>query len=405
MELFGLPISQIELVDIERFCDLRIAENVSIDYKEKLSSKDPELQISKLACAFSNSLGGIALFGVKEKKRSDGRGLPDGLFGIGLGDAIEERIKQVCLNNVTPPIIPEVKTIDLSDGSGKVIVIARFVESDTTPHYLRVNGRVYLRTNDISQPLLDGNREASPDDVIWLLNRRQRPVELRNVLIKKANERLPQYEGRSLITISAIPLFPREELYKIEELTRLLRESKLTESYNCTSASNCLFVQRLKQTTLWNTFSHLEINRLGLIFYGTEARKLPPSDWHGDFANSIDITKLFHNLWMLLTRSRRLYEKADYLGLVQVELTAQNVLGLRFFLKESDFFGMCSDRDFAITRNVLVGELDSDETVKSIMREIRWSMGMGDDSFKEDVVDSYLVSIKKEQPPYLLFTR
>ncbi|HEY9773598.1 MAG TPA: ATP-binding protein [Planktothrix sp.] len=144
MSLFGKPITEISFEDIENFCAEKHPENVRLDYKEAFSSGSDSAQMAKLACAFANAYGGLVLLGVKEEKQKDGRGIPTAIPGVAEDLKPGERIKQICLDNITPPLIPEVESVPIPD-SASVVVVVRVGESDQTPHFMRETGRVYVR--------------------------------------------------------------------------------------------------------------------------------------------------------------------------------------------------------------------------------------------------------------------
>lgn len=403
MKLFGQAIGTIAYADLKEFCDDGVPENICLDYKKALSPKHTTLQIAKLASAFSNSLGGLILFGVDEVQDAAGRGVPSDLAGVLKADYVEKKIKSTCLDSVVPPVLVETISFDHPTDPDREFVVARIPESEASPHYLRDSGRVYVRCDDISHKLKsdDEGREASPDEIEWLLNRRRKPVELRERLLNRALSRCPEQTGeRRLLSISIIPLYPRHELWPLSDLKRTMAELALTRDGNVKFASDSVYLltQESLPNSPWSYFSYAELNKFGLLFFANEAKEL---DRRGqdNFQNGIDGLAFLHHLRLLVRAASKLYSDVSYWGLVQIRVTADYVIGLKLLLRfpgGDKFFGQCIDRDFSFERTILAGQLENESLVQDLFQEFSWCLGDGD--VKREDFQQYLELIKKHWP-------
>lgn len=407
MKLFSKEISDIDFDDIEEFAKEEIAENVCLDYKQQLSSKDGNLQIAKLACGFSNSLGGVILFGIKEKQLPDGRGIPEDLVGVDVTEQLEKRIKQVCMSNVSPPVLVETRSIRHRSIADREIIIARIPESDWTPHHLRSNNRVYVRTGDAAIIANEDGREESPDEIEWLLKRRQKAISFREELEARASCRCPAYQGRKLSSLSIVPLYPREELWSLAELGPILKGTDLLFDQDVSSANDSIYATRIDHDPgFWHTFAFLELNRFGLLFYCYEPRELPPTYLSpGDFPLCTDGLHFLHCLHLLLCAAKELYKSKSYWGLVKIEVKTDGVSGLQLHipLRDDFYFGKCIDDRFSFSQTVMASEIANDDLIYDLYGRFRWCMGLGDRSFDQDALINQLAFVRTEYRQALPF--
>lgn len=214
--LYQKQIDQITWDDIVAFCVEGIPENTTLDYKVEFPN-----DLSKLISAFANTLGGIILIGIQE----DLYNKPvSPISGIKFVDGLSEKVTNISVSNITPPIIPEVQICPNEDGS-KAIIVIRVHQSHETPHAITNNTRVYVRVNDTTNPI----KQADLTQVSWLENKRNKSVGLRERLVQRADKRFNdccgvQYNSDSseeifgLLTISLCPMFPKDELMSPPDL-------------------------------------------------------------------------------------------------------------------------------------------------------------------------------------------
>ncbi len=99
-----MPIDEISFSDIDAFCHSGVREGVVLDFKRDIPSR-----LDKTMAAFANTYGGIVLIGVDENPAGEPI-VP--IRGIPLVPGLRERVIQIGLDAVHPPLIPEVKVVD-----------------------------------------------------------------------------------------------------------------------------------------------------------------------------------------------------------------------------------------------------------------------------------------------------
>ncbi len=118
--LFHLPLSEIKIGDIKSFCDQKIPEGSTIDYKEELIKE----KILPTIAAMANTDGGLILVGVSEEREYGGRRSYPGLVkGINNKNP-KQTIINWCYAFLQPAFCPEIQEIPVGDGE-KVVVFIR----------------------------------------------------------------------------------------------------------------------------------------------------------------------------------------------------------------------------------------------------------------------------------------
>jgi hypothetical protein len=203
--LYQKAIDQITWDDVESFCQQGIAENSTLDYKQ-----DFPTALENTIAAMANTLGGLILIGVEE----DNQGKPlTPIKGIAATRGLSDRVMNIILTNITPPVFPQIQTCTDTSGT-KAVVVIRMHESDETPHATGKNTKVYLRTAARNNP----EELATIDRIEWLSNRRAHSVGLRDALYAKAAQHYTTISDRekdeapmsAILRLSLIPLYPWE---------------------------------------------------------------------------------------------------------------------------------------------------------------------------------------------------
>jgi len=147
-DLVPEPLHMWDAAVLERLRSEGKGETLFFEFKELFDVKDVE----KTVCAFANRLGGFLLFGTTAKSTDNSIDLYPGLDpGV---DWIR-RVSDGVVGHVSP--LPTWNTIQVGspDVKGRLIVITRVEASDSTPHILARNGRIYLRNPAGSDPVTD----------------------------------------------------------------------------------------------------------------------------------------------------------------------------------------------------------------------------------------------------------
>lgn len=178
--IYSKDINTIEWNDVVEFCNQRVQENATLDYKKNFPNN-----LQKTIAAFANTMGGIILIGIDEDDENKPK-LP--IDGIPFERGISERIMNIILTNISPPIIPEIQ-ICVNGEKSKAVALIRIPQSNKTPHAINKNTEVYVRTGNRS----DFEPRANVDKLFWLMDNRKESVDLRESLYQKANDRFYKF--------------------------------------------------------------------------------------------------------------------------------------------------------------------------------------------------------------------
>lgn len=143
MKLLNQEFSTITFEDIVTHCGEKHPEGIQLDYKEDY----PQKEVSKLLAAFSNKRGGLIIIGVKENRIS---GIPESWDGIKINAKLVERVHQQALS-VTP--LPSYQVRITDEKKGKVFLLIRVNEGDSTPYFVKNDSNVWVRTGNIRNPV------------------------------------------------------------------------------------------------------------------------------------------------------------------------------------------------------------------------------------------------------------
>jgi hypothetical protein len=232
MTLFTVsPTDEITQEMVEHFCQLGIREAARVDYKQDFPS-----DLAKHVAAFANTHGGLILIGV----RTDQENRPlIPIDGIEFERGISERVYQICVSSISPPVFPDLWVVRL--GEERCAVVIRVPESDATPHAVDGRQGIYLRTGNISNPFT----RATVEDIQELLRRRKVAAERKEHLVSRFRNRWEFFKGEytgdylkksgaglgryavdqfmdtvPLTELICVPAFPKEVLASIPELRR-----------------------------------------------------------------------------------------------------------------------------------------------------------------------------------------
>lgn len=208
--LFSAPLHSLELRQIEQFCR-NWPEGVRVEYKREL---DPR-HIPKVVSSFANTVGGVWIIGVATDVENRAV-FP--IRGISRTAGIEERITQSCYHNLYPPLLPDIKIIDIPGDEGHVVVVVQILESVEAPHAIENSTKVYIRTNTTTEII----QMAEIDRIEYLLKRRQQPEQMREEMIEDMRGR--SRIGPPSIRIVVSPRYPWRSILGEEVLLARLKE-------------------------------------------------------------------------------------------------------------------------------------------------------------------------------------
>jgi hypothetical protein len=378
--MLNKSIKDISFQDINDFCALKVEENSWLDYKQKFGKHDKEnANVAKILSSMANAHGGWVFVGVEEdRSRPDSPGRPGNLLGVPAVDVPADRIAKIGLGSVYPPIVPELKVVDVP-GTDKVIVAVRVHESDATPH--RTNeGKVWIRTNDVSQ-LLDDGKEAI-EEIEFLLRRREKATALREAIIARSEQRCGMNPSSPYLIVYACPRYPSAPILNYQQLAKWDFGKNVAWSGHQTLQTvheGVMDVFSRKSQWADGRTTCFDLSVFGSLYYRTHAIMDRPSEYMLDRSM---VSSLFCSV---LHAANTMFEAANFDGLIEVGLGLHNPGGKMSF--SGGRFGRrdsLPDASFMITRATYRHLMLSQEFCESIYREFLWSGAYGVDAIDSE---------------------
>ena len=253
--LFSSPLHNLELRQIEQFCR-HWPEGVRVEYKREL---DPR-HIPKVVSSFANTVGGVWIIGVATDVENRAV-FP--IRGISRTAGIEERITQSCYHNLYPPLLPDIKIIDIPGDEGHVVVVVQILESVEAPHAIENSTKVYIRTNTTTEII----QMAEIDRIEYLLKRRQQPEQMREEMIEDMRGR--SRIGPPSIRIVVSPRYPWRSILGEDVLLTRLKELSHPGTYvnlrQCIRLVRGGFMSEEVHPSVDQAAYHFEVNLHGII--------------------------------------------------------------------------------------------------------------------------------------------
>jgi len=232
--IYTSPIESITWLAVEEFLSQGIKENSYVDYKENWPDK-----LARTIAAMANTLGGVILLGVEENDDASPK-VP--AVGVSLERGMSERVTNIVVSSITPPVFPAVQVCANTDGS-RAIVVIRVPQSHQAPHAVMGDRRIYVRTNDRNKP----EELATMRELEWLREHRAKALELRNRTYQIAVDRSDLFlgyttrpypgsrtvvpESKPYLLACAAPYYPRDTLVTPPTLQTLAREIRVRDYY------------------------------------------------------------------------------------------------------------------------------------------------------------------------------
>lgn len=406
MDILNEPIETFTFAKVVEFCKTNQREDVQLDYKVNLADSG----LAKHFAAFSNTRGGVIIIGVEEDKKT---GLPKKFDGIETNSQNIETIYQWA-NNVEPLVKIIVHPTD--EVGGKRFILIRIYEGDNTPYYVQNDGRLWIRTGNISKDLID---IASPDYAHLLHDKKNEAIENRRYFTERANNVLEAYQIRALIneqkgtvsssfpsianifataenilTVDLQPNYPNDQISEPFDLIDKVREYMIRDTAfdefpdaNLTAipegASFFDYDIEKRYYTCHQVFSQ------GLFFLKStiidSSRKL----------NSILLPYVLAKILVVIKAASNYYRLFGYQGTIKGGVRLTNAGGKKLFPYNDDFDYLSSE----ILLNYYFWDIELDTKIlfddKSLMsyffnlsKKIYWDLGFKD--FSQDSLEKYL---------------
>ena len=166
-----LPFSTLK--EIEWLIDNKFREGKTLEYKGAMEfKKDHGKMVEDLSItvsSFANSIGGIIIYGIKEKRNDAHKmGIAEKVEWIPESDMTGQRLSHLLDQHIQYPIEKlQIRVITNPTSSGTAIFVVHVPESPRAPH-MAFDKKYHRRTNDGTKPM-------EHDEVLDLMFRRQRP--------------------------------------------------------------------------------------------------------------------------------------------------------------------------------------------------------------------------------------
>jgi len=365
-----------------------------LDYK-----KDFPEHLERTIAAMANTFGGIILLGVEEDAETKPI-LP--LAGVAFDRGLRERVINIILDNVTPPIFPDIAVCPNPTGTRAAIMI-RIQQSHQAPHAVRANTGVYLRTDNRNKR----ESRATLHEIEWLQDHRRKSDELRTQLLARAAARAQVFRERRLgamqateravaerqswLNVACCPMFPKEPFVSPPDLIQL-RQRIVTPDY---VRRGDLFPPADSQPQIvqdgivlhkvedaWSIY-HTEVNIFGLFFFQQSLLRQPtgyPSDPIKQPA--ILAGEVFCQIDQCLAWADAFYRQLDYLGPVLFEVQLTNIaknefVPFRMDLSRGTRLLISPDPDARFSEVALAADIgeDRDNLVLRAGQKVAWTFG------------------------------
>lgn len=395
--VFYKKINEITFGYIENFCQQKISENIVLDYKADFTK--PHSDLAKTISAFANTYGGVIIIGIEQDDANKPKLPPKGIDFV---RGLHEKVVQIDLDNIFPPVLPQVQVVD--PRGSKTFVVIRVCPSNATPHSVENRTMVYLRTDNINRP----ERRATEEERGWLRNNRQKSEELKDFIHHKISQRRVNIEYRPLLITDAIPpasgkargelsicpLYPKDILIKPEKIEGLISEIAVKDwfgsfnnfpdiSSNPTPTFDGFMAYYIE--TDGDRLYYTEINQYGFIFHHESfARKGPLGKSDEKSKDSISMSQLIARLDIFTQAAHNFYKNIGYWGYLELKFKLDNILGFTLIPAQNAtyYLGNCqyipSDRHLLIEKELRVDELGENreelviELVKKVARVFGW---------------------------------
>jgi hypothetical protein len=334
----------------------------------------------------ANTWGGLIIIGIKDKDSKPE--LP--IKGLEFKEHYREQINNIILGNITPPVFPEIQICE-NENDKRILIIVRVPQSNMTPHAIRRNTRVYLRTETSNEP----EELADIDKVLWLVNKRGKSIELKNSFYERSDSRVrklvndqnPIKHGDQIL--SASPLYPfkvfigYDKLLNdiIEKISVRYQDIRFPYNYGYSQYDS---IQYGSYSLIHNKedgfISYEELNHFGFLY---QRVKIAMTDGTG--AHICYLIRMLKLLYAFILSVKKYYSFIGYWGYIDLRLDLNNIGDVKFIdlppvrgLHKFDFINKTPpDNHLVFLREILFKDLEenTEQIVIGIFTEMTWALG------------------------------
>lgn len=217
MGIFAKTVDAYNYQDVAEL--IGASESVMLEFKSKVDNDDDLL---KELVAFANTFGGYLIIGAEEKD-SRLQALP----GVQPVDGFQQRIIDLCLTRIVPPIVPYPSPPITVPGSRQALYVIHSPASLSGPHFLVGRKGAYVRVSEHDKPYEP--RLAQWEELAQLARRREQTLALRSSLRERASLRAQtKMPGDAVLAeIFISPAHPSRPLVEIARLGSLVEGARV----------------------------------------------------------------------------------------------------------------------------------------------------------------------------------
>lgn len=367
--IFGKKLFDVTTDDVRSFCQKQNREGINLDYKKDFSSPK---KIAKTIAAMANTLGGWVIIGVDD----DGNDKPKlPVEGIDWDKQLSLRVTNLVIDNISPPTLPFVHVCE-PDKKNKTFVVLYAHESNSAPHWLFNENKLCIRLADRTSSA-EWERLASADEWEYLRQKREKALEIYKVHRELLDDLFDAYDYESeyeynrsrssglmssitsmptprmvgeentkeKINIVISPKYPTRELFAVKDSMDIIEDIKFEDAYGTSS-----YFPFRELNVQYNTFqrgTHIyyadknreTINYFALNQFGMFAVK--QNVLYHDTGLSAEIIRLDQLLVLFkqsLLFARKLYEKVNYLGIINIDVLVDGRSWMRLVCPNDSLF-------------------------------------------------------------------
>lgn len=393
MDITRKDINTITFEEVVEFCQQKVIENLFLDYK-----KNKPADLSRHIAGFSNAAGGLIIIGVEE----DANGYPSAWEGINNTNKPTDWAHQMA-NNVVP--LPSYEAAVTNEVGGKVFLLVRILEGDSTPYVTKNDPTIWVRTGNVRTPLGQANRE----DLIQLVAKSSNAVSARQSTtqhlefeFKQLETHQNEYERRnatrlgnlptrsdeqrSLLKITIMPFNPSRKIIDLKELSNLnvLMAKFVPNGSNLASfvsgvqpvANGLARLRHLREGAV----ESIQIKDTGVLNYVADI-----AEFNGGNNKSIWVYHILKHIMDIMLPASLLYRSYGYSGLVSVQIQLNNIQGSNVYRVTIGSRDMADDDLYAVSHTYnwdyqfTTAEINDKEAfvngVAELLENIHWDLG------------------------------
>ncbi len=389
--MFTKPIREIEWNDIEEFCQQQIPEGPFLDYKQSIPDN-----LENTIAAMANTLGGIIIIGIEDNDSKPK--IP--IKGIDYDRGLSEKITNIILSRMTPPVFPEIR---VAQKENKAILVLGIPQSHQTPHAVAKNTRVYIRTGNVNTP----EELSTIDNIQWLVNQRKESVNLREKLFNQMEERYLTFLERAakrpdnlntkklstgILTISASPLYPRSYFMSPPELKEMRVKIRVQDYFdggqfpyeNRSEIGGIL--QDGYNSIIYSgdplRIFYTEFNSLGIYFFRQHLKREILTINNSEIEN-LEAGEILATLDIFIDSASLFYKELGYWGGLNIKISLESIKNLTIstaltpksqpYSKRSQ----CPDNEVSYNVTMLTGKIKTEkrQLIQDCAKKIFWAFG------------------------------